>query len=390
MPYDLLIAAGPGEWRAALVEDSGEPVELYVERGDRRPAGSIHLGRVVRRAPGLDSAFVEIGDPRPGLVPLREAAGAGIALDEGARVIVQVRREAQPDKGARLTTRIAPRTPGLDPTALAARAAARDPPAQLDPAPGFAAALELAVPELPERIITDDPATVPELRAVFAEAEIAAAGADEFPLDLDAAFAAATAPRLPLPDGGAVHIEDTHAAVMIDVDTGTPDSGSAARAALARNLAAARLIARQSRLRNLGGGIVIDFVGIEGRTPRERVRQELAAAFAADPAAPQVLGWTRLGHLEAVRPYRSPSLAAILGDPGTTAAFAALRALLRQARAEPAVHWALAARAAVAAALRGAAAAGLGALEARLGRRVEVVALPSADDGGRPFEIVPR
>src|SRR4051794_5879298 len=54
---ELLIAAGPGEWRAALVKD-GAAVELYIERGDTRPPGSIHLGRVVRRAPGLDSAFV--------------------------------------------------------------------------------------------------------------------------------------------------------------------------------------------------------------------------------------------------------------------------------------------------------------------------------------------
>src|SRR5438477_12009139 len=46
----LLIAAGPGEWRAAWGED-GAAVELYVERGDTPPGGSIHLGRVVRRTP---------------------------------------------------------------------------------------------------------------------------------------------------------------------------------------------------------------------------------------------------------------------------------------------------------------------------------------------------
>src|ERR1700756_2227590 len=50
MPSELLIAAGPGEWRAALLED-GIPVELFVERGDRSEAGSIHLGRVQRLLP---------------------------------------------------------------------------------------------------------------------------------------------------------------------------------------------------------------------------------------------------------------------------------------------------------------------------------------------------
>ena len=47
---ELLIAAGPGEWRAAWVED-GEARELYVERGDTKVAGSRHLGRIVQVVP---------------------------------------------------------------------------------------------------------------------------------------------------------------------------------------------------------------------------------------------------------------------------------------------------------------------------------------------------
>ena len=65
---ELLIAAGPGEWRAALLED-GVPVELYVERGDRSEAGSIHLGRVRRLLPALGAALVDIGDDRPAFLP---------------------------------------------------------------------------------------------------------------------------------------------------------------------------------------------------------------------------------------------------------------------------------------------------------------------------------
>jgi ribonuclease G len=94
MPGGLLISAGLGEWRAAWAE-AGEPVELYVERGDTKPPGSIHLGRVVRLAPALDAAFVDIGDERPGFLPLREAGEA--KFEEGARVLVQVRREAWQD-----------------------------------------------------------------------------------------------------------------------------------------------------------------------------------------------------------------------------------------------------------------------------------------------------
>src|SRR5436309_2901861 len=133
----LLIAAGPGEWRAAWVEN-GAAVELYVERGDIRPAGSIHLGRVVRRIAGLDAVLVEIGEERPGFLPVR---GAG--PDEGARLIVQVRREAQRGKGALLSARIT----HPDAARWQQIAAGAEPPAQLDPAPGFAAALASRLPE---------------------------------------------------------------------------------------------------------------------------------------------------------------------------------------------------------------------------------------------------
>ena len=111
-----------GEWRAAWVE-AGAAVELYVERGDTVPPGSIHLGRGVRRTPGLDAVLVDIGHERPGFLPFGDAA-ADQRLDEGARVVVQVRREAQQDKGARLSARIAPRH-GLDPAEFAAQAARR-------------------------------------------------------------------------------------------------------------------------------------------------------------------------------------------------------------------------------------------------------------------------
>ncbi|MBV8090006.1 MAG: Rne/Rng family ribonuclease, partial [Alphaproteobacteria bacterium] len=60
MPSELLIATGPGEWRAALL-DNGVPVELFVERGDRSEVGSIHLGRVRRLVPALGAALIDIG-----------------------------------------------------------------------------------------------------------------------------------------------------------------------------------------------------------------------------------------------------------------------------------------------------------------------------------------
>jgi Ribonuclease G/E len=384
----LLISAGPGEWRAAWLED-GVAAELYVERGAPLPAGGIHLGRVVRLAPGLDAALVDIGDERLGFLPVR--AGVTAELNGGARILVQIRREAQRGKGALLSARIVPRAGPGDLARLAALAARLDPPSPIDPAPGFAAALALRLPGEPEQILADDPAMLRELRGAFAAVEIAHRPIEEWPIDLDAVIDAALAATVAVPGGGTLHLEETQAAVLIDVDTGTPETGSAARAALSVNRATAPVIARQLRLRQLGGGIIVDFVGLDGSRPRERVRQAMAAALVGDPAQPEVLGWTRLGHLEIVRPRRGRPLSEAMLEPhGTTKsaaalAFEALRALAREARARPAANWRLVVAPAVAAALSGPAAGALNTLETRLGRKVAVVV---GGDDIRPFDIV--
>jgi ribonuclease G len=98
---ELLISAGPGEWRAALLE-KGVPVELHIERGDRSEAGSIHLGRVRQLVPALGAALVDIGGDRPAFLPHGEVLPRGKRLNEGERVVVQIRREAQAGKAARV------------------------------------------------------------------------------------------------------------------------------------------------------------------------------------------------------------------------------------------------------------------------------------------------
>jgi ribonuclease G len=362
---ELLIAAGPGEWRAAWHED-GQAVELHVERGDSPPPGSMHGGRVVRLVAGLGAALVDIGAGRPGFLPLRQP------LDEGARVVVEVRREARRDKGALLSRRVA--------TSLA-------------PPPGFAGALALRLPAAPDRVVTDDVALLSELRAAFADAEIGHAECRDWPLDLDALFEAALAPTIALPGGGRLHLEETRAGVLIDVDTGSPETGSAQMNAMTTNREAAAAIARHIRLRQLGGGIIVDFAALDGRRPREEVRQAIDVALAGDPARPQVLGWSRLGHLEIVRPRRLRSLADAMLDPrelrksAAALAFECLRATARAARAQPAATWRLVVAPDVAAALRNPAAAGLRALEARLGRALTIET--ASADNTHPFDIVP-
>src|SRR5439155_14691147 len=108
-----------------------------------------------------------------------------------------------------------------------------------------------------------------------------------------------------------------------------------------------------------------------------------------DPAQSEVLGWTRLGHLEIVRPRRGRPLSEAMLEPqgtrknATTLAFEALRALYREARAAPAANWRLIVASDTAAALHGPAARALRVLETRLGRTVAVVV--GSDGDVRPF-----
>jgi ribonuclease G len=265
------------------------------------------------------------------------------------------------------------------------RASRLDPPARLDPVASFAAALAGPLPAAPDEILVDEAAAIPELRAAFPESAVTHLPETEWPIDLDAVFDEALSATLALPGGGSVHFEATRAGMLIDVDTGTPETGSPERTGLMANLTAAAMIARQIRLRNLGGGIVIDFVGLDSRSAREKVRAALAEALAPDPAAPQLLGWTRLGHFELVRPRRTRPLAEALLEPcsggalvktAVTVSHEALRALRRAARAQPGRRWRVTVAAEVAAALAGAAADAVRQAEQRFARSIAIEADP--------------
>ncbi len=261
------------------------------------------------------------------------------------------------------------------------RAAQLEPPARLDPVASFAASLARSLPRASDEIVVDEPAAVPVLRAAFPDAAVTSQAEAEWPIDLDAVFEEALSATLALSGGGSVHFEATRAGMLIDVDTGTPETGSPERTGLTANLAAAGTIARQIRLRNLGGGIVVDFVGLDSRSAREKVRVAFAEALAADPAAPQLLGWTRLGHFELVRPRRNRPLAEALLEPraggvlvktAVTVSHEALRALRRAARTQPGRRWRLTVAPEVAAALAGAAADAVRQAEQRFARDIAI------------------
>ncbi len=106
-----------------------------------------------------------------------------------------------------------------------------------------------------------------------------------------------------LKDGSTIIIQETAAATVIDVN-----SAGDTRGKLAINLDAAKAIARQIRLRNLGGAIIIDFLKMNGKDDEKKLLKELEAAFNNDPCTVQLHGMTKLGMVEATRQRRTPPL----------------------------------------------------------------------------------
>jgi ribonuclease G len=112
-----------------------------------------------------------------------------------------------------------------------------------------------------------------------------------------------------LPSGGYIIIEPTEALVSIDVNTGRyTGKKDPEKTILRTNLDAAREIARQLRLRDVGGIIVCDFIDMESKQNRERVLQELRQHLARDRARTKAFQVSELGLIEMTRQRVRPSL----------------------------------------------------------------------------------
>ena len=112
-----------------------------------------------------------------------------------------------------------------------------------------------------------------------------------------------------LPSGGSLIIERTEALTVIDVNTGKNVGKSNLEETVFRNnLEAAEEVARQLRLRDIGGIIVIDFIDMEIRENRERVASALRAALARDKTRTQVFDISELGLVEMTRKRISEGL----------------------------------------------------------------------------------
>ncbi len=115
--------------------------------------------------------------------------------------------------------------------------------------------------------------------------------------------------RCELPTGGSIIIQPTEALVSIDVNTGRyTGKKDPEKTILRTNLEAAREIARQIRLRDIGGIIVCDFIDMETRANRDRVLQELRGHLGRDRARTRAYAVSELGLIEMTRQRVRPSL----------------------------------------------------------------------------------
>jgi len=299
--YSLTDAA-IGETRQVIVAPDGRPVGLRLHRwsweGRKARWGETYAARVRTMDKPRRGAHLDLGlKDEMGFLPLNQSGGVrvgdnNVVLQEGALVHVSVRREA-----AR----------GKEPVLRLLSAAAPE---------GFAA---------PGRDSTPDEA--------FATARSDPGARDAADLALEA-----IAPRrAPIPGGGMLSIEPTSALVAIDVDAeGRRGSGDPERFARELNVAAALEIARQLRLRALGGLVAVDFVSMRHEESRKAVGGAFKLALNTLPWAVQIAPMSRFGVIEcAIEQMLTPMHEILFGVDGRptseTVALEMLRAIEREA-----------------------------------------------------------
>ena len=156
----------------------------------------------------------------------------------------------------------------------------------------------------------------------------------------------ALARRVDLKSGGYLIIDQTEALTTIDVNTGGfVGARNFDDTIFKTNLEAAQAIARQLRLRNLGGIIIVDFIDMQSEEHRAAVLEEFRRALARDRTRMSVNGFTALGLVEMTHKRTRESLAHVLCQPcptcdgrgevktAHTVCYEILREILREARA---------------------------------------------------------
>jgi ribonuclease G len=330
----IFASVSPGEIRVAAIDASGLVDYALWRPGNPDGVGDLYRGRITARMPALGGAFVTLGTAE-GFLPERDGGDA----NPGTVLGVQVVRSAQGGKGVRLTGRLAADDFGL---------IGSGPPSLLRRGPG--AVETLAVRHQGAEISIDDAGLAATLRPLFGNRLRIVPQA--FDAALEADIAALGSPDIDLADGARMSIYPTPALTAIDLDLAGASAARTSKGAAhsAINRAAIPALARQIRLRNLAGGIVIDFAGLSVKA-RASLGPAIISALADDPQRARFLGFSALGLAEILRPRVHPPLHELLGTPYAEG-LAALRQAAAESAANPAVALELTAAPALITALR--------------------------------------
>lgn len=345
---DIRVARSPGERRVALLRD--DLLTGYRLERPFRPdgVGDVVRGRIVSVMPGLAGAFVALPEGESGFLPESECEGRRLP-SEGTILTLRVTRAAQGGKGKRVTART-PQTPGEG-------VIARGPDAALRWAAAF--------PEA--QLVADDLGEVARLRGALGAARVRHARAFDDSLEDEAARL--HAPEWELPGGGRLIFSPLPALTAVDVDSGGADPREVNRIAIAE-------FARQLRLRDLAGPILLDLAGLSVKQ-RAALEPELRSACGPDGLT-QLLGIGPLGLFELRRARIHPPLHELLAERALTTGLDLLRRAARESAAAPGRRLALHAPPAVIAALEAMPEA-LAEFTARAGHAVTLRAAPAED-----------
>jgi ribonuclease E len=136
---------------------------------------------------------------------------------------------------------------------------------------------------------------------------------------IDAAIREALKPRVDLPSGGYIIIEPTEALTVVDVNSGSfTRSNTSRETVLWTNCEAATEIARQLRLRNIAGVIIIDFIDMDYRKDQLQVLEHFNKQLRVDKAHPQIAQLSELGLVELTRKRQGQNIYELFGETCAT------------------------------------------------------------------------